>query len=196
MIILNTIKYNIENEIIIKNSKFITCLINVNDVNNVKEIINDIKKKYPNATHYCFGYIINENIKASDDNEPSKTASKPIIEILKKNNLNNILCVIIRYFGGIKLGIGGLLRAYSTSVSECLKKAEISKLINGKNITITFNYDIENKINYLLKNEVILNKKYDNNITYEVNIKNNDIIDNLINLNVSIVSIKDIIIID
>lgn len=192
MINLNTIKNNINNEIIIKNSKFITCLIKVNDVTNIKNILSDIKKKYPNATHYCYGYIVGNNIKTSDDNEPSGTASKPILDILNKNDLNNIICIIIRYFGGIKLGVGGLLRAYSTSISECLKKAIICQIVNGKNIIISFNYNIENDINYLLRNEIIISKKYDKTITYKINIKDTNIIDKLKTLNITIISIKDI----
>lgn len=192
MINLKTIKNNARNEIIIKNSKFITNLIKVNSPNDVKSILSNIKKEYPNATHYCYGYIIDNDIKASDDNEPNNTASKPIIDILTKKNLNNIICIIARYFGGIKLGVGGLLRAYSNSVSECLKKTTLCDIIDGKNMSITFVYTLEKDINYLLKEETILEKRYNDKITYNINIKNIDIINKLNKYNVIINNIKNI----
>ena len=111
-----------ENEIIIKKSKFIAKLYNINDVNEIKDIINELKKEYKKATHICYAYSVNGQEKAVDDGEPSHTAGLPILNVIKKKNLTNILIVVIRYFGGIKLGAGGLVRAYTTSASEIIKK--------------------------------------------------------------------------
>ena len=165
-----TIKTDITNEIIIKNSKFICVLHKIYNINDINNYLEQIKKEYKDATHYCYAYIINDNKKFNDDGEPSGTAGNPIMKVLEKNNLNYILCIVIRYFGGIKLGSGGLIRAYSKSVTECLKLTNLNKLIEGYNIDIIFNYsDIEN-INYLLKNSYILNKTYKDIIIYNVNI--------------------------
>ena len=95
---------NIENIIIINKSKFITNLFFVNNLDEVDYYLTSIKSKYSDATHHCYAYIINNSKRFSDDNEPSGTAGKPILDCLEKNNLNYVLCIVTRYFGGIKLG--------------------------------------------------------------------------------------------
>lgn len=119
------INKTIENEIIIKKSRFITKLYYVDDVNKANEILNDLKKEYKKATHICYGYIINGKERAVDDGEPSGTAGRPILNVLQKKNVTNILAVVIRYFGGVKLGSGGLSRAYTNSISEAFKLTEV-----------------------------------------------------------------------
>lgn len=174
-----TIKDDVTNEIIIKNSKFICVIYKTYNINDIDIYINKIKEIYKDATHYCYAYIINNNQKFSDDGEPSGTAGSPIMQVLEKNNLNYVLCIVIRYFGGIKLGAGGLVRAYTKSVCECLKKTNINKLIQGYNVDIIFDYEYVNYINYLLKKNKILNKKFDNKITYNLNI-NTDLYNKLL----------------
>lgn len=114
----------LENEIIIKKSKFITKLYKIDDVNDIDNIINGLKKEYKKATHICYAYIINGQEKAIDDGEPSGTAGRPILNVLQKRKLNEIMIVVIRYFGGVKLGAGGLVRAYTKSAAEIIKKYE------------------------------------------------------------------------
>ena len=167
---MKSIQKEITNEIIINKSKFITILTNINDIDKIKEELENIKKTYKDATHYCFAYIINNHEKYSDNGEPSGTAGMPILNVLKQNNLTNILCIVIRYFGGIKLGAGGLIRAYSTSASEALNKANIVNLVKGYKIIIEFSYDNIKQIDYLLKN-IQIKKDYSNNITYTFKIK-------------------------
>ena len=166
---MKSIQKEITSEIIINKSKFITILTNINDIDKVKEKLEEIKKQYKDATHYCYAYIINNHEKCSDNGEPSGTAGMPILNVLKQNDLTNILCVVIRYFGGIKLGAGGLIRAYSTSASAALNKAIITNLVNGYNITIEFSYDNLKQIDYLLKN-IDIKKDYQTNIIYTFNI--------------------------
>lgn len=167
---MKTVKENIENEIIINKSRFITLLIKINNLDEIEKILKEIKKKYKDATHYCYAYIIGNKEKCSDNGEPSGTAGMPILNVLKQNDLTNILCVVIRYFGGIKLGAGGLIRAYSTSASEALNKTNIVNLIKGYKIVIEFNYDNIKQINYLLK-DIQIKKEYGNTITYTFYIK-------------------------
>lgn len=157
------------NTIIIKNSKFICLLYQINDISEVNDYIENAKKLYKDATHYCYAYIINNISKCSDDGEPSNTAGLPMLQVLKYNKLNNVLCIVIRYFGKILLGAGGLVRAYTKSVTECLKE-HIVNLEKGYNITITFNYNNLKQIDYLINNNKILNKSFENIITYNLNV--------------------------
>ena len=166
-----TIDKNTKGETIIKNSKFITLLFKIKSKNDVSDILDNIKKSYPKATHYCYAYVVDSNKKSSDDGEPGGTAGMPILNVLEKEKITNILAIVVRYFGGIKLGAGGLVRAYSKSVKDTLALVNINKLQNGKLIELTFDYDIQDKINYILKDEEIVSKNFDAKITYMVKIK-------------------------
>lgn len=186
-----TIKNNSIKEIIIKNSKFITLLYKVYSLEDIKNTLINVKNLYPNATHYCYAYILNNEKKSSDDGEPSGTAGTPILNILESNNLNYILAVVIRYFGGIKLGSSGLIRAYSRSVKETIKENTLTKLIEGININITFSWSNIKQIDYLLKDQLINKKEYLDNITYNISIPIN-ILDTLKNYLISYEIIKNI----
>lgn len=163
-----SIKNSNKYEETIKYSKFISLVFRVYNEEEVKKIINNIKKEYPSATHYCYAYIIENNIKSSDDGEPSKTAGIPILNQIIGHNLNYTLIVVIRYFGGIKLGTGLLTRTYSKVAREVIQKDNIITLIKGYNITIKFNYENIKDIDYILLNSRIISKEYNNNITYNV----------------------------
>ena len=186
-----TIKNNSINEIIIKNSKFITLLYKVYSLEDIKNTLVNVKTLYPNATHYCYAYILNNEKRSSDDGEPSGTAGTPILNILESNNLNYILAVVIRYFGGIKLGSSGLIRAYSRSVKEAIKENILTKLIEGINVNITFSWSNIKQIDYLLKDQLINKKEYLDNITYNISITIN-ILDTLKNYLISYEIIKNI----
>ena len=177
---MNTIKETTEKTLIIKNSRFITIIYNIDDINDIDKYLNLIKNKYKDATHYCYAYILPNNIKCSDDGEPGGTAGKPILDVLTKHNLNFVLAIVVRYFGGIKLGAGGLIRAYSKCISSCLNNTELTKLIPGKNIDIYFTYKDINDIGLLLTNCHINNKDYQDIINYNVNIPN-DLLPILVN---------------
>ena len=165
-----TISNNSKYEIVIKNSKFITLLYKITDVSKVDYILDNVKKEYPNATHYCYGYIIDNYKKSSDDKEPTGTAGIPILKVLENNQLNYILAIVVRYFGGIKLGANGLIRAYSKSVANALKENNLKELINGLNIEITFDWNNIKQIDYLLQNIKINHKNFSTNITYNIDI--------------------------
>lgn len=183
-----TIENNYTYELIIKNSKFITLLYKINDLKDVEKYLNEVKNNYPDATHYCYAYIIDNLKKSSDDGEPSGTAGIPILKVLESNNMSNILVIIVRYFGGIKLGANGLIRAYTKCTANAIKEVNLLTLIDGINIDITFDYSRVKEIDYLLKDITINNKIFDKEITYNVNIeksflekiKNNNIEFNII----------------
>ena len=169
---MNTLVTNKENTIVINKSKFICCLFIINNVDEVYEHLNSIRDKYEDATHYCYAYIIDNYKKCSDDKEPSGTAGLPILNVLEKNELTNVLCIVVRYFGGIKLGAGGLVRAYTSSVVSGLNN-NIKKIVKGLEVEILFNYDKVKLIENILKNQ-ITNKEFNEFITYKFIISYDD----------------------
>lgn len=137
---MKTIKKPIQCEINIKKSQFICSLFPTKNKKDSKEIIQKISQKYNDATHNCTAYIVNDGEGFDDDGEPGGTAGKPMINVLRKNELHNITAIVTRYFGGIKLGAGGLVRAYSKSVMEAVGEAEIVEIEEYKVYEITFEY--------------------------------------------------------
>lgn len=180
---------NTENMIIIKNSKFICLLFQVEQKNEIIELLNETRNKYHDATHCCYAYILDQDKKESDDGEPSGTAGIPILQVLEKNNLNHVLCIVVRYFGKIKLGAGGLVRAYTKSVTEALKNNIIS-LTEGVSAQITFPYELLKTIDHLLKNIKIIEKNFDNTITYLIHISLEDleILKNITGIKIKIIT--------
>lgn len=162
---------NVSNEIIIKNSRFITFLFKVETKNEIENKLELIKKDHPKATHYCYAYITSEFKKSSDDGEPGGTAGVPILNVLEKEKLTNVLAIVVRYFGGIKLGAGGLVRAYSKSITEALSKTNYISLVDGYLIELTFDYKNQKNIDKYLKNSIIIEQSFKEKIYYKVLIK-------------------------
>lgn len=182
-----TIKQDVTAEIIEKKSRFIANIFYVQDIAQSEDVIKNIKKKFYDARHNCYAYsvITNDGIvkKSSDDGEPSGTAGAPILNIIEKNGLSNILIVVTRYFGGILLGTGGLVRAYSQAALKALESVEYVTEEKGMVLMLEIKYcDLENFKYYCKKNGInIINIEYDKNIKcfIEVNEKEkNDIIEN------------------
>lgn len=173
-----SIKNNDKYELIIKNSKFISLIFRVYNKYEVNDILDSIKKEYPNATHYCYGYVIDSDVRANDDNEPSGTAGYPILNQITSNYLNYTLIVVIRYFGGIKLGAGPLTRTYAKVAREVIRDNNIIELEKGYDIDIIFNYNDIKDIDYILDNSKVINKSFDENITYNVYV-NKSVLDKL-----------------
>ena len=167
---MKTIKNNTHNQIIIKNSIFICYLYKIKSIDDTTKLLTNIKQIEKDATHYCYAYILDNIKKSSDDGEPSGTAGFPILNVLENNNLNNILAIVVRYFGGIKLGASGLIRAYTKSTTNALSKDNIIELTKGYNLDIEFNYNQVKEIDYLLKEITINNKEFNNTIKYNIDI--------------------------
>lgn len=159
-----TIKNNLIGELVVKKSKFITNIIKVSSKEEVEEEIKKIKKKYYDARHNCIAYRILENEKIierfSDDGEPSGTAGQPLLNILEKNNMVNVLVIVTRYFGGILLGTGGLVRAYSESLLNILSKSDIVEIKIGIECEVEIEYSQLEKFKYYCKNNDINIKEY------------------------------------
>jgi uncharacterized YigZ family protein len=162
------VKELVASELLITKSKFITFLFPVSSLEQIKEILAKFKEEYKDATHICYSYILDENtFKYYDDGEPSSTAGAPIYQVLNGNELIYTMCVVIRYFGGTKLGVGGLIKAYSNSCLEALNKATIINYENLESYSITTDYPHYDKLDYFLRtnNIEITNKNFDEKIT-------------------------------
>ena len=118
------------NTITIEKSRFICYMKHIESEEEYREYLSQIRKKHYDATHVCSAMICHNIQRSSDDGEPSGTAGAPILNVLQKKGLDETCALVVRYFGGIKLGAGGLIRAYSSAVSECLKKARRAKALS------------------------------------------------------------------
>lgn len=158
-------------EMEIKKSRFLCYLHKCLSEQEAKDFIEQIRKMHPNATHHCYAFMIGEHdeIKRSnDDGEPSGTAGVPMLECLTLNHMQDIVAVVVRYFGGIKLGGGGLIRAYSKSVANALQSATLTQKQLRKRYQVTFSYDFIGKIDYMLRQEEcdVLDKVYEEQVKY------------------------------
>lgn len=155
-----TIEASVQVEVTEKKSKFIANLFPVQSIEEAEEKIKEIKKKYHDARHHCIAYRIekNEQIieKSSDDGEPSGTAGAPMLNILQKNHLANVVVIVTRYFGGILLGTGGLVRAYSDSLLEAVKKSQLVTKVQGVEMQVIVEYGEFDSWKYYCKNNNIL----------------------------------------
>lgn len=164
----------------ISKSRFITYLAHIENEQQAQEFITSIKKKHFDARHNCSAYIIGQRSeiqKASDDGEPSGTAGAPMLEVLKKNELSDLVVVVTRYFGGIKLGAGGLIRAYGKSVSLGLESASIVKRTIFHPYHLEFDYDLLGTLeNYLHQNDLrTQNKEYSDIVSLDLLLEKNQI---------------------
>lgn len=164
----------------IKDSKFIGYLFFVKDIKEIEKILTDINNEHQNAKHIAYAYKINNLEKYFDDNEPTYTAGKPILDIINNNNLNYVLGVVVRYFGGTKLGSSLLLRSYLNTINETLKNSTINEYCDGYLIKIVFNYNYIKEIDYLLKNYQIIKKVFNDNVTYYFESPNKDKINHVL----------------
>lgn len=171
---MKTIKDIYNNELIIKKSKFITNIYPVKDEDMCKDILKDIRKKYYDATHNCYAYIIGDMImKSSDDGEPAKTAGMPMLEALKDRELTNVLVIVTRYFGGTLLGKPGLIKAYRDSVYEIINKCNIYNIIDGEKYRINLSYEEYNNLTKLSFINIITSS-FTNDVIVDFKIKSKE----------------------
>ena len=161
------IKEECTNTIVIEKSRFITYLEYCENEEQYKEYLKTIKKKHYDATHVCSAFLGKDTRRSSDDGEPSGTAGVPMLSCLDKHGMENTAAFVVRYFGGIKLGAGGLIRAYSSSVSEAIKQADLVEDRIFNQYAITLNYETANRIDYLLNKECEeVETEYSENVKY------------------------------
>lgn len=159
------IKDKIINEYIIQKSRFITILYPIQSKKEIVSKLEETKSEYPDATHYCYAYLYDNEKRVNDDGEPSGTAGAPILNVLENKQLNHILCIVIRYFGGIKLGASGLVRAYGKATRLAVEKADIGIITPSLLIELTYTYENSKQIQYLLKEVEVVKKEFSELIT-------------------------------
>ena len=145
-------------------SRFIAFAYPVETEEEVKEIVASLKKEYHDARHHCYAYRLGDKgdrFRANDDGEPSGSAGRPILGQIDSMGLSDILVVVVRYFGGIKLGIPGLIRAYKTSTADALSQAEVIDKVAGKTYRVTFDYLSMNAVMKVLKDMGLTPSKQD-----------------------------------
>ena len=157
----------------IKKSIFLSHVKHVETEESAREFLQEIKKKYFDATHNCSAWILGETgdkQKSNDDGEPGGTAGNPILDAIKKNELTNIAVVVTRYFGGIKLGAGGLIRAYSHTASLGIANSQIVKMTAFKKISVTVEYSFLAQVENFLRNKKIRveNSEYAADVTINI----------------------------
>jgi len=160
-------------EIVEKKSRFIATVIPAETEEEALEFIESMRKKYWNATHNCFAYVIGEHFqvqRCSDDGEPSGTAGKPMLDVLLGEEIHDVVVVVTRYFGGTLLGTGGLVRAYSGSTKEGLLASKVITKMHGQKLSIQTDYTGLGKIQYILgqRGISILNSVYTDKVELEV----------------------------
>lgn len=174
-----TIEKQATEQIVEKKSKFIANAFYVEKIEDIDEILKQIRKKYHDARHNCYAYVIIDSIgnkveKYSDDGEPGGTAGLPILQVIKGKELCNILIVVTRYFGGILLGTGGLVKAYTEATKKVLNAIEYVEKVKGKEVKITMSYcDVENIKHYCIKNKInIIKEEYSDKVEILIEISN------------------------
>lgn len=169
--------HSIEN--VISKSRFIAYIEPVSTENEAKAFIDEIKTKHKDATHNCSAYTVGPEMniqKANDDGEPSGTAGIPMLEILKKQEIHNVCVVVTRYFGGIKLGAGGLIRAYSGAVRDVIYDIGRVELREAIPVTVTLDYDQTGKFEYELASTTFLLREqfYTDKVSYQIDVVKNE----------------------
>ena len=159
-----------------KRSKFLAFAHPVTDVSQVKEIIAEYRKKYFDARHVCYAYMLGPErtqFRANDNGEPSGTAGKPILGQINSNNLTDILILVVRYFGGVKLGTGGLIVAYRLAAADAIANATIIEKKVELTVAFSFEYPFMNDVMRIVKEENpnVLSQSFDNDCTMTLSIR-------------------------
>ncbi len=159
-----------------KRSKFLAFAIPVESVDDVKDIVADYQKKYYDARHVCYAYMLGPertDFRANDNGEPSGTAGKPILGQINSNELTNILIIVVRYFGGIKLGTSGLIVAYRLAAAEAIAAAEVIEKTVDEDVSFVFEYPFMNDVMRIVKEEnpQIVSQGYDSDCTMTLRIR-------------------------
>lgn len=162
-----------------KGSKFLAFAYPINNVDQVKELVDNLRAKYYDARHHCFAYRFGqhgEQWRAVDDGEPSATAGKPILGQLQSMELTNLLVVVVRYFGGTKLGVSGLINAYREATVEAIAAAQIEEKIIESTFTVTFSYLMMNDMMRIVKDfqAKIIDQNFDNLCTITMSVRRDE----------------------
>ena len=168
------------NTIVIEKSRFICYMKRVQSEDEYRQYVSEIRKKHHDATHVCSAMICHNIRRSSDDGEPSGTAGAPILNVLDKNGLDETCALVVRYFGGIKLGAGGLIRAYSSATSECLKMGKLTMDAVLNKYQLKLSYETANRIErYLREHSILIDTIYDTDVTYIFALEDESVIEKI-----------------
>jgi len=168
------------NTIVIEKSRFICYMKRVRSEDEYRQYVSEIRKKHHDATHVCSAMICHNIRRSSDDGEPSGTAGAPILNVLDKNGLDETCALVVRYFGGIKLGAGGLIRSYSSATSECLKMGKLAMDAVLNKYQLKLSYETANRIErYLREHSILIDTIYDTDVTYIFALEDESVIEKI-----------------
>ena len=159
-----------------RRSKFLAFAMPVTTAEEVKQIVADYQKRFYDARHVCYAYMLGHerlNFRANDNGEPSGTAGKPILGQINSNELTDILIIVVRYFGGVKLGTSGLIVAYRTAAAEAIAAAEVVEKTVDESVSILFEYPFMNDVMRIVKEEspAIVSQGYDSDCSMPLRIR-------------------------
>lgn len=178
--LLNTIQKEVIVEQEISKSKFLTYLAPVDTEDKAKDYLRNVKKEHPKATHHCSAYVVGEIERSNDDGEPASSAGLPMLQVLRGNDLTNVIAVVVRYYGGIKLGVGGLIRAYGSSVTQSIEAATILHPSDVYTMLLTFPYEFTNEVEmHIATHAHIIDRDYQEKAIYTIEIKDPSLMDDL-----------------
>lgn len=178
--LLNTINEAVLVEQEISKSKFLTYLAPVQTEDEAKEYLRNVKKEHPKATHHCSAYVVGDIERSNDDGEPASSAGLPMLQVLRGNGLTNVIAVVVRYYGGIKLGVGGLIRAYGSSVTQSIESAIILYPSDVYTMVLTFPYEFTNEVEmHVATHATIIDRDYQDKAIYTIELKDPKLMDDL-----------------
>lgn len=156
---------NTSHTIVLKKSEFITLLFRVESIEDIKQIIKETRKQHVKASHICSAYRMGESEHSSDDGEPSGTAGLPMLEVLRAQEIDHCLALVVRYYGGIQLGASGLTRAYRTSVLEAIKQSKLTQMVDKVMTVCELDYTyLDQRLNAIEKISQIIHKSFSLNV--------------------------------
>lgn len=171
---MKTIVNDVSNTYIVSKSKFIAFIFYLENAQMIEKILSDLRRTYNDATHICYGYVFDNISRFNDDHEPNGTAGMPILNVLLKNDLNRVLGVVVRFYGGVKLGAGNLTRTYASSIKETLTLTSLTDLVEQSLIEIKFNYNETNDINNIIGNDKMIDKEFNDMVRMTILTSNPD----------------------
>lgn len=167
-------------EIVEKKSRFIATAFKVESAKEAEEKIAEVSKKYWDARHNCYAYVIGANgetTKCSDNGEPSGTAGKPILEVINGSGITNVLIIVTRYFGGVLLGTGGLVRAYTQAAQAAIAASEVGEVVYAQKLTVVVGYNMINNVQYFFsQNDInVRDSRYEAHVQFDICIRESDV---------------------
>ena len=185
------LKEETQHTLIIEKSRFICYMKHLHTEEEFRDYLAGIRKKYYDATHVCSAFLCHNLQRSSDDGEPAGTAGAPILNVLQKSGMDEMCAIVVRYFGGIKLGAGGLIRAYGSAVSECIKDGIIVEDVSYPRYELKVSYETASRLDHFLRNRtILLDTRYDTDVTFVFALDQEEKLQNIIELTRGIVPVQ------